>query len=501
MKKKFDSFNEARGLGTVNGRKNAKGALTRSDKVDFFEFNLSAHSSFSIEPKRIRSNLQVQLFDGDRDRIGKSKFKAKGKKKSLATDLDEGTYYIRVKGRTRSGKSRFKLRLKASIISDPTTNIPTTDDTFDNLPPGRDIGVLTGTYTNSDVVGADDDRDHYKFRLNEISTFTAQLSGVSQTVDLDLFYDNNGDGVFEEGEVFTSSRASATADGLITDTLPIGDYVVRVDSGFGSTNTTYNLTLTQSANPGNLPSDPGNTPTSAFDLGALSGERKLTDLVGELDNLDYYTFTLSQISNVSAQITGLSQSTRLQLFYDSNANGVFEENDFVSEFGNASSEIFFGDVLPTGRYLVLVDNSDFGNTNTRYELTLNQTSNPGTLATDPGGTPSTAFNLGNITAPRNIVDLVGDLDDKDYYSLRFTQATTATFQITGLSLPASLSLFYDSDNNGIFADTERVDRTTSSSNGGLFSDTWQAGNYLALVDAGSSFSLVNTKYELNIVPS
>ena len=361
--------------------------------------------------------------------------------------------------------------------------------------------MLQGSYTNSDVVGADDDRDHYKFRLNEISTFTAQLSGLSQSVSLNLFYDRNSDGIFEDGEAFVSAFGSDTADALITDTLPVGDYVVRVDNGFNSTNTNYNLTLTQSPNPGNLTSDPGNTSSAALNLGTLSGARVLTDLVGELDEVDYYTFTLDQISNVSAQIRGLSQSVNLQLFYDSNNNGVFEESRFASEIGSASSEIFFGDVLPTGRYLVLVDNTQIGRTNTRYELTLNQTPNPGNLATDPGGTPGTAFALGTITSNRNIVDLVGELDDLDFYSFSFSQTTNATFQLTGLAFNTEMELFYDSDNNGIFTSTERVARDFDSPVA-LFSDTWVAGNYLLTIDAPSIIGgSANTKYELNIVLS
>lgn len=94
---------------------------------------------------------------------------------------------------------------------------------------------------------------------------------------------------------------------------------------------------------------------------------------------------------------------------------------------------------------------------------------------------------------------MGELDDQDYYSFSFTQPTDATFQLTGLSKTVTLSLFYDSDSNGIFSAAERVARSFSSSEV-ILNDTWLAGNYLALVDAGGG-SNINTKYQLNIVPS
>lgn len=82
--------------------------------------------------KRVRTNLKVRMFDDDRDRIVKLNLrKDRGKKKTFERDeLEAGTYYIRIKGRTKSGKDRYKVRLKVNIIEvdNPATDDPATDD-------------------------------------------------------------------------------------------------------------------------------------------------------------------------------------------------------------------------------------------------------------------------------------------------------------------------------------------------------------------------------------
>jgi len=109
--------------------------------------------------------------------------------------------------------------------------------------------------------------------------------------------------------------------------------------------------------------------------------------------------------------------------------------------------------------------------------------------------------LGTITGDKTVVDLVGTLDDQDYYSFSFAQNTDATFQLTKLSRATSLDVFYDSDNNGIFTRSERVVNSINSSNDKVYSDTWLAGNYLAVIDHSGSLFGGHTKYEFNILPS
>jgi len=93
------------------------------------------------------------------------------------------------------------------------------------------------------------------------------------------------------------------------------------------------------------------------------------DLVGKLDELDYYSFNLAQTKRISATLKGLelSRSASITLYRASNNNGVIERIN--SSIGNFDKTAIISENLVAGSYVIQVTYNTNGG-NTRYELTL-----------------------------------------------------------------------------------------------------------------------------------
>ncbi len=494
MKKKFGSFNDARGLGSISRRKNAKGSITRSDKVDFFEFSLSGRSSFSIEPKRIRSNLRVQLFDADRDRIGRTRFKARGKKKSLEAVLDQGTHYIRVKGRTKSKKSRFKLKLKSDIISDPANPINLIDDN-DTLATASDLGVLTSTVVRNSSIGADDTADFYKFTLNDIANLEVRAEGSTLARRIQLIRDDNGNGLVDNGEVFAPPSFST----LRPLDVPAGEYFIRLES-FSSDSGEYTLTIVPNFFSGNVSPDPGNAlPFASNELGVFSGTRIFREYVGTLDTNDFYKFTLSDLSNLQVTATASSSPVEVQLIRDANNNGLVDGNEvFASRAGSGlSTPARITEDLPQGTYFMNVE-PRFGNSSTSYEMTVVGTPYGGDGLPDPGNGLSKARNLGTLSGTSSLKEYVGVLDQDDFYQFTLSSAANLQAKLTSASGDSlDLILIQDVNNNKLIDTGEALESIIANSIARTLTEDLQAGTYFIQVEPRFTGNF-STNYRLDL---
>jgi hypothetical protein len=311
-----------------------------------------------------------------------------------------------------------------------------------------------------------------------------------------LFYDANGNNQIDTNETFNSVSGSGSQNATISTTFPQGTYFLELEYGGFNNSTAYQLTLTQTPRPGNLPSDPGNS-NNPRDLGRLSGTVPTQiDLVGELDDRDFYKFTVDQIGDFNANIGGLSNSVNMTLIYDANGNGLIDTTDpSTSSSGSRSANGSISTPLAPGTYFIDLDYSDFTNFNTRYELNLSYALKPGNLNSDPSDNPNAAFDLGTISGTRTLIDLVGSFDDVDFY--KFNLGAVNSFTASLVKSPAkdtTMTLYFDANGNGLIDNNETLT--------GGFSDlinrnNLSAGTYFISLDA---FSLgpVNTRYELTL---
>lgn len=156
-----NSFNRAQQLGALQPLQVIRESANSSDKVDFFSFRITQRSSFQGVLRGLQSNVNLALFDRDRNRIGLARSGSQ-QSEEINTILERGRYFI--KTTLRDGETRYRLRLATSPLAapDPATAkfVGLTSDNSlaffnsDNLANVRKIGV-TGLQAGENLLGID----------------------------------------------------------------------------------------------------------------------------------------------------------------------------------------------------------------------------------------------------------------------------------------------------------------------------------------------------------
>ena len=483
--------NTARNIGLLTSSRSFNDSVSSRDRVDFYRFRVSARSSFSLALTGLRANADVKLLNGARQVIATSELPGT-EAESIRRNLLAGTYYIQVL--QRRGNTSYRLRVDSALTPVAPSRDP--GSTFDTA---FSVNLGTGPKAYRQFVGTNDPVDTYSFSLSNTQTFGATISGLTGRVRLSLYYDANNNGSADSSEVITSSTGSASlAPFSINQTLGAGTYFVGVETVFDS-NTAYNLNLGSTVVTGIQPTtDPGDDFSTAFDTGLLTSSRSYRQFVGVVDPVDTYRFSLDDISTIGASISGLTGRTRLSLYYDANNNGSADSSEVItSSTGSASLAPFsINQTLGAGTYFVTIET--VFDSNTAYNLNLGSTVVTGIQpTTDPGDNFTTAFNVGSLTSSRSYRQFVGVVDPTDVYRFSLSDTRTVGATISGLTGRVQLSLYRDSNNNGVADSSERITFSSGSSSLAPFSinRTLEEGTYFFVVDA---FTNNNTAYNLNL---
>jgi hypothetical protein len=177
-----NSFNRATNLGLVSGVRAISDSVGADNKINFVRFRVNARSSLQTALRRLTSNVDFVLFDGDRKRIGASNRPGR-QNESINTVVDPGTYFIKVN--RKAGETNYRLRIATSPLAapDPTTAKfagLTSNNTLaffnsDNLNNVTRVGV-TGLQANENLLGVD-------FRPNTGQLFGLGSSNRLYTID------------------------------------------------------------------------------------------------------------------------------------------------------------------------------------------------------------------------------------------------------------------------------------------------------------------------------
>jgi hypothetical protein len=263
--------------------------------------------------------------------------------------------------------------LREGRLGAATNSISLVANRDDNtLGVAANLGVLNGSRNFSNqFVGSNDREDYYRFTVAQTSNVNISVTGVTNDVTLELIYDLNGDGVYDELTelLYYSDNLGNNSNEIINQPLAAGTYFVRVYPNPSTGNTNYNIGLSATPNLPTTPRDPGNTLREALDIGTLTGSRSLRDFVGVADMSDYYRFNLASNRNFNLNLTGLTDDADVELIQDINNNGEVEFNEVLSLSNNldASNETITVN-LGAGTYYINVYN--FFNSNTNYTLNL-----------------------------------------------------------------------------------------------------------------------------------
>ena len=451
-----NTLNTARNVGTLIGTRTFSDFIGTSDTNDYYRFNVTATSNFSLALNGLTADADVQLLNSAGVVIQRS-IASGTNPESITRTLTAGTYYARV--HPFSGSTNYNLTLSASAI--PT--IP--DNAGNTITTARNIGTLTGSRFFQDFVGTSDTNDYYRFNVTATSNFSLALNGLTADADVQLL---NSAGV-----VIQRSIASGTNPESITRTLTAGTYYARVHPFSGSTN--YNLTLSASAIP-TIPDNAGNTITTARNIGTLTGSRFFQDFVGTSDTNDYYRFNVTATSNFSLALNGLTADADVQLL---NSAGVVIQRSIASGTNPES----ITRTLTAGTYYARVHPFS-GSTN--YNLTLSASAIP-TIPDNAGNTITTARNIGTLTGSRFFQDFVGTSDTNDYYRFNVTATSNFSLALNGLTADADVQLL---NSAGVVIQRSIASGTNPES----ITRTLTAGTYYARVHPFSG----STNYNLSL---
>jgi hypothetical protein len=223
----------------------------------------------------------------------------------------------------------------------------------------------------------------YKFKFDGIGTLNVTLDNLTADANMRLIYDANSNGIIDAGEVIaTSTNTGTTSESFNFSNLAAGTYYVDVYAtnyldSFGNRfhiNTSYNLNfnnLTASAPPiGN------NLTTVTYDFGNLSpgwyaAWNASVGFVGDSRIDDLFRFNFAGTTNLTFNLTELTDNADMRLIYDSNNNGLIDPGEVIAtstNLGNLSETITLSGLLAGNYYLYVYR---FASTvNTRYRLQL-----------------------------------------------------------------------------------------------------------------------------------
>ncbi|NJR40598.1 MAG: hypothetical protein HC781_19415 [Leptolyngbyaceae cyanobacterium CSU_1_4] len=310
-----NSLDKARDFGLLNGKNRVRNAVGRTDKLDFYQFNISGQQTLSLKLKSPRfSDINFSLLNSSGTTISKAA-RANGRIKPINTTLQTGVYYIQVRSVSKS-PVRYSLVSEASA---PITGSPLVPGTppgsgappSSGVPPAPvpsivDVGILAGTQTfPKQAVGAiDNPADFYRFTLSQIGSFNATVSNVIGNASMELYFDSNGNGLADSSEAFLSGSGGSNAASrpVSATALPAGNYILQVKSGGFNNSAGYDLILSTTQNPGNISPDPGSEAPTAFALGSLPNTLVAKEYVGELDKTDFYRFTVETVVTANINV-------------------------------------------------------------------------------------------------------------------------------------------------------------------------------------------------------
>ncbi|GET42298.1 hypothetical protein [Microseira wollei] len=222
------------------------------------------------------------------------------------------------------------------------------------------LGTLLAKASLVNFVGPTNPEDYYLFTLDKPSNVNLSLSSFNSPAQLRLFVDSNTNFRIDPGEQLNTVSSFTP----INRTLGAGSYYVDVVTG-SSFPTVYQLDLNATPSPTTNPTDPGNTPNNALNLGTLSGTRVLQDFVGSTDRNDFYRFVLGNISNLNLSLTSVSEPVLANIFADRNNNNAIEPSEYVANvYAGAGSINAITQNLGPGTYFVdVIPGNQFSNTN------------------------------------------------------------------------------------------------------------------------------------------
>jgi hypothetical protein len=369
----------ARKIGVLSGTYTNRDFVGTTDPTDYYKLNLNDVANLQATVTGSSANTQIQLIrDGNNNgRVDNGEIVASDTNfnstfvSNLSQDLPRGTYYIGVTPSNSSASTRYQISLVATPYGGNISPEP-----GNALRAARNLGALSGTFTAREHVGQFDSSDIYRFSLNDTANLQATVTATSTNTEIQLIRDINNNGLVDNGEIIVSdTNFNSTFVSNITQDLPTGNYFFKVETRDSNVSTLYEMNLVVTPFGGDGSPDPGNTLSTARNLGALSGTFSAKEYVGVVDTTDFYRFTLNNAANLQARVNGTSANTQIDLIRDLNGNGLIDNGELIASDTNFNST-FLSEItrdLQAGAYFFRVSPRNInasGSTNYSMSLTV-----------------------------------------------------------------------------------------------------------------------------------
>jgi|GEM_PF-1858257 len=479
-----NTIENATDLGDLTDREvSDRGTVNDEDRIDFYQFQVGEESEVTVTLTGLTADANLALINDlnengqvdDGEAIAFSALEGTADEE-IFTVLQEGSYFIRVRQQDGVGLTPYDLTVSAQG----------TDST---LATANDLGDLTNsTVVETGSVRTGDGLDYYKFSVTLDSTVEINLNGLEGTLTrLELIEDINGDEevAVEEQLASVFLNSEDLVDG-ISSSIAVGEYFVLVELEQGDTD--YQLTIDSQFRAAD------NSTATAVDLGDITDSSAAdSDLVYDGDPRDFYQFQITEESEVTVNLTGLTGDANLALINDLNDNGVFDAVEaiaFSALEGTAHEEIF--QVLGAGNHFIRVrqDDGEVAPGLARYDLSVAAEGTDSTLAT--------ANDLGNLTNNSAVeTDSLRTGDGLDYYKFSVTLDSTVEINLNGLEGTLTrLELIEDINGDGEVAVQEQLASVFLNSEDLVdgISSSIAVGDYFVLVELEQG----DTDYELTI---
>jgi hypothetical protein len=367
-----NDLSSALNIGNLSGQKTFKDFVGVVDTQDFYRFSLPQNSHFTLKMSGLSDYANVYLIadtnnNGVLDKnetIEEDTYNHSTNDGVITSDLGAGSYFALVKLYDGTNNTNYTLNLSTNPTPPTTPSNPGND-----LSSALNLGNLSGQKTFKDFVGVVDTQDFYRFSLPQNSHFTLKMNGLSDYASVYLVADTNKNGVIDNNETIAEdSYNHSTNDGTLESDLGTGSYFVLVKPYNVADNTNYTLNLSATSTPPTTPSNPGNDLNSALNLGNLSSPKTFKDFVGVVDPADVYRFNITQTSDFSLNMTGLSDLTNVYLIADLDRDGVIDNNETIAQdtynsrtndgiinYSNLGGGTYFAVIKPYGNE----DNSNY----------------------------------------------------------------------------------------------------------------------------------------------
>lgn len=253
----------------------------------------------------------------------------------------------------------------------------------------NDLGAISGNVALQEYVGKYDQRDLYRFTLDQDAEVSLSLNDGT---DADLF-------LLDRNRYSIRDIQPEWQKGNRTTGLAAGEYFIKVERQ-GSDDANYTLNVNAAMLGGGGPGDlAGNTFAGALDIGILATNATYHDFVGQSDSADAFQFEITANSEVAISLTGLTGDADLYLFSeDKQRVGQSQKEGTADEFLKVS--------LDAGTYIAAV--APHLDANANYSITL--AADGSLLPPVPGGatplpdvpyygTPIQDWGLNAINAP------------------------------------------------------------------------------------------------------